>query len=93
MVNLGAQHENLDQKVYQIIKQMIEDRTLLPGQKIPQEKLAGELAGNAPLAMREILRSVVIGSELPIEQVSAALTLMELKGMVKKHGNGRYVRA
>jgi len=43
MKNLGAEYENLDQKVYQIIKQMIEDRTLLPGQKIPQEKLAGEL--------------------------------------------------
>lgn len=43
MKNIGAEYENLDQKVYQIIKQMIEDRTLLPGQKIPQEKLAGEL--------------------------------------------------
>lgn len=41
--NLGAQYENLDQKVYQIVKTMIEDRTLLPGQKIPQEKLAKEL--------------------------------------------------
>lgn len=35
--------ENLDQKAYQIIKQMIEDRVLKPGQKIPQEKLAAEL--------------------------------------------------
>ena len=43
MKNLGAEYENLDQKVYQIIKQMIEDRSLLPGEKIPQEKLAGEL--------------------------------------------------
>ena len=43
MKNLGAEYENLDQKVYQIIKQMIEDRALLPGQKIHQEKLAGEL--------------------------------------------------
>lgn len=43
MENLGAVYENLDQKVYQIIKQMIEDRSLLPGEKIPQEKLAGEL--------------------------------------------------
>ena len=37
------QSENLDQKVYQIIKDMIEHRQLLPGQKIPQEKLAEEL--------------------------------------------------
>jgi len=43
MINLGAQYENLDQKVYQIVKTMIEDRRLLPGQKIPQEKLAKEL--------------------------------------------------
>ena len=37
------QSENLDQKAYQIIKDMIENRELLPGQKIPQEKLAAEL--------------------------------------------------
>ena len=35
--------ENLDQKAYQIIKDMIENRDLLPGQKIPQEKLASDL--------------------------------------------------
>ena len=35
--------ENLDQKAYQIIKEMIENRHLEPGQKIPQEKLAAEL--------------------------------------------------
>lgn len=35
--------ENLDQKAYQIIKDMIENRELSPGQKIPQEKLASEL--------------------------------------------------
>ena len=43
MRNLGAEHENLDQKVYEIIKKMIIDRKLLPGEKIPQEKLAHEL--------------------------------------------------
>jgi len=43
MINLGAQHENLDQKVYQIIKDMIMNRQLLPGEKIPQESLASEL--------------------------------------------------
>lgn len=43
MRNIGAEYENLDQKVYQVIKNMIEDRTLLPGHKIPQEKLAKEL--------------------------------------------------
>ena len=43
MKNIGSEYENLDQKVYQVIKEMIEDRTLLPGHKIPQEKLAREL--------------------------------------------------
>jgi DNA-binding GntR family transcriptional regulator len=43
MRNLGAEHENLDQKAYEIIKKMIIDRKLLPGGKIPQEKLAHEL--------------------------------------------------
>ena len=43
MRNLGAEHANLDQKVHQILKNMIIDRQLLPGQKIPQEKIAREL--------------------------------------------------
>ena len=43
MMNLGAQHQNLDQKAYEIIKEMILTRKLLPGEKIPQEKLAQEL--------------------------------------------------
>ena len=43
MKNLGTEHENLDQKVYLIIKEMITNRKLLPGDKIPQEKLAHEL--------------------------------------------------
>ena len=43
MVNLGAEHENLDQKAYLILKNMIVNRKLLPGDKIPQEKLAQDL--------------------------------------------------
>ena len=43
MMNLGIDYENLDQKVYQIVKQLIEERKLLPGEKIPQERLAKEL--------------------------------------------------
>jgi len=43
MKNLGTEHENLDQKAYLIIKNMITNRKLLPGDKIPQEKLAQEL--------------------------------------------------
>ncbi len=43
MKNLGAGHENLDQKAYEILKNMIIERQILPGEKIPQEKLAQEL--------------------------------------------------
>jgi len=43
MINLGANHENLDQKAYILIKNMIIDRKFLPGDKISQEKLAHEL--------------------------------------------------
>jgi len=43
MKNLGDLHENLDHKVYLILKQMITERKLLPGEKIPQEKLAREM--------------------------------------------------
>ena len=43
MINVGALHENLDHKAYLILKRMITDRKLRPGEKIPQEKLAQEL--------------------------------------------------
>lgn len=43
MQNLGAEHANLDQKVYHLLKTMIIERKLLPGEKIRQEKLAREL--------------------------------------------------
>jgi len=43
MKNLGAEHENLDQKAYEILKNMIIERQLMPGEKIPQEKLAQDL--------------------------------------------------
>ena len=40
MQKLGASHQNLDAKVYNRVKAMILDRKLLPGEKIPQERLA-----------------------------------------------------
>lgn len=51
--------ENLDQRAYQIIKDMIEERVLLPGQKIPQEKLATDLG---------ISRTPLIGALKFLEQ-------------------------
>ena len=59
MINLGAQHENLDQKVYSILKDMIIERQLLPGQKISQEKLARDLG---------ISRTPLIGALKFLEQ-------------------------
>ena len=43
MPTLGEEHANLDQKAYQLIKDMIIGRELLPGDKIPQEKLARDM--------------------------------------------------
>jgi DNA-binding GntR family transcriptional regulator len=43
IVNLGADHTNLDHKAYRILKGMIIERQLLPGDKISQERLAEEL--------------------------------------------------
>ena len=43
MIKPIIKSENLDQTAYQIIKEMIENRQLMPGQKIPQEKLAADL--------------------------------------------------
>src|SRR5210317_70100 len=59
MINLGAEHENLDQKAYSILKNMIIERKLLPGQKIPQEKLARDLG---------ISRTPLIGALKFLEQ-------------------------
>ena len=43
MKPLGATHKNLDAKVYDRLKAMILERKLLPGEKIPQERLAQDL--------------------------------------------------
>jgi len=43
MEKLGAKHQNLDQKVYQMLRTMILDRKLSPGAKILQDKLAQDL--------------------------------------------------
>lgn len=59
MKNLGAAHENLDHKAYTILKNMIMDRKLLPGEKIHQEKLAQDLG---------ISRTPLIGALKYLEQ-------------------------
>ncbi len=41
MINLGAEHENLDQKAYSILKNLIIERKLLPGQKSHRKNWRG----------------------------------------------------
>ena len=59
-------------------------RTILPGNAT--EAQLYELLGREPLHIDEIRNR----SNLPIEQVSATLTVMELKGMVRQVGSMRY---
>jgi len=43
MQKIGANHQNLDAKVYSRLKAMILDRKLLPGEKVYQDRLAQDL--------------------------------------------------
>jgi DNA processing protein len=60
-------------------------RVTLPGDATEAKLYA--LLGREPIHVDEIGAR----SELPIEQVSAALTLMELKGLVRQVGGMNYV--
>lgn len=60
-------------------------RTVLPADTV--EAQLYELLGREPLHVDDIRTR----TDLPIEEVSAALTLMELKGMVRQVGNMCYV--
>lgn len=59
MKKLGAEHENLDHKVYKTLKSMILEQKLLPGVKIYQDKLAQELG---------ISRTPLVGALKKLEQ-------------------------
>jgi len=60
-------------------------RTVLPADATEQQLLA--LVGQQPLHIDEIRAQI----SLPVEQVTAALAMMELKGMVRSVGGMRYV--
>ncbi len=77
LVNLGAEHENLDQKAYQILKGMIIERQLLPGDKIPQEKLAEDLG---------ISRTPLINALKLLEQDKLVLSIPR-RGFFVRHFN------
>jgi DNA-binding GntR family transcriptional regulator len=77
VVNLGAEHENLDQKAYQILKAMIIERQLLPGDKIPQEKLAEDLG---------ISRTPLVNALKLLEQDKLVLSIPR-RGFFVRHFN------
>jgi len=62
-------------------------RRLLPADDIERQVL--EVLGSEPLHVDEIRNH----TSLPIEKVSAALVMMELKGMVRQVGAAQYVAA
>jgi DNA-binding GntR family transcriptional regulator len=59
MNKLGTEHENLDHKVYKILKSMVLEQKLAPGAKIYQDKLAQELG---------ISRTPLVGALKKLEQ-------------------------
>jgi len=66
------------------ISQHAEVRAVLPESK--EEALLLECLSGEPLHVDELSRQI----QLPIEQVTGTLTLMELKGMVRQIGGMRY---
>lgn len=79
VVNLGAEHENLDQKAYQILKGMIMDRQLMPGDKIAQEKLAEDLG---------ISRTTLVNALKLLEQDKLVQSIPR-RGFFVRHFNTR----
>jgi DNA processing protein len=70
--------------IYQLGEQRIA-RTILPADATEAQLF--EVLGHEPLHVDEIR----LRANLPIEKVSAALTLMELKGMIRQVGGMHYV--
>lgn len=66
MTTIGTRHKNLDRQAYDLLKQMIFDRKLLPGEKIRQERLARELGiSRTPLvgALKYLEREKLVESK------------------------------
>jgi len=75
MKSLGAEHENLDNKVYRQLKAMILDQKLKPGSKIYQEKLAEDLG---------ISRTPLVSALKKLEQ-EQLITAVPRKGFFVRH--------
>jgi len=72
---LGAEHENLDHKVYKTLKSMILEQKLVPGAKIYQDKLAQELG---------ISRTPLVGALKKLEQ-EKLITAIPRRGFYVRH--------
>jgi DNA processing protein len=70
-----------------MIEVQAEAREILPADETEAQLL--DLVSDAPVHVDEICRQ----SELPIHQVSSALAMMELKGMVRQVGGMNYILA
>lgn len=70
-----------------MVEQHVEARSVLPGDETEARLL--ELVSDQPLHIDEICQQ----SRLPIQQISSALSMMELKGMVRQVGSMHYVLA
>jgi DNA processing protein len=70
-----------------MLTQQAEVRSVLPADETEARLL--ELVSDAPAHVDEICRQ----SELPIQQVSSTLAMMELKGMIRQVGGMHYVLA
>jgi DNA processing protein len=70
-----------------MIEQHVEARAVLPTDDTEAQLL--DLVSDQPLHVDEICRQ----SQLPIQQVSSTLAMMELKGMVRQVGGMQYVLA
>jgi DNA-binding GntR family transcriptional regulator len=75
MKKLGAEHENLDNKVYRQLKTMILDQKLKPGSKIFQEKLAEDLG---------ISRTPLVNALKRLEQ-EQLITAVPRRGFYVRH--------
>ena len=75
MTKLGTEHENLDHKVYKMLKSMILQQKLSPGIKIYQDKLAQELG---------ISRTPLVGALKKLEQ-EKLITAIPRRGFYVRH--------
>lgn len=73
---------------FERVVQYVEARTTLPDMSDPERTVMGCLS-QEPMHIDELTRQC----GLPVAQVSSALTMLELKGMVRQVGSMTYVRA